>query len=63
MEGYNGMDNPPCLVMILRADSNKTTPPNLSLAITLTGVREPNDTILIERLAEGNVFFSKMYIH
>ena len=61
VEGYTGMGDPPCLVMMLRADSNKTTPPNLSLPVTLTGVRGLNNTILIERLAEGNVIFSKMY--
>ena len=61
VEGYTGTGDPPCLVMTLRADSDKNTPPNLSLPITLTGVREQNGTLLIERLAEGNVIFFKMY--
>ena len=59
VEGYTGTGDPPCFVMKLEADSNRTTPPNLSLPVTLTGVRELNGTILIERLAEGNVIFSK----
>ena len=61
VKGYTGTGDPPCVVMMLEADSNKTTPPNLSLPVTLTGVRGSNDTILIERLAEGNFIFSKMY--
>ena len=61
VEGYNGMGDPPCLVMKLRADSSKTTPPKLSLPVTLTGVREQNCALIIERLTEGNVIFSKMY--
>ena len=42
--------------MTLRADSDETTPPDLSLPVTLTGVNEPNkNTILVKRTAEGNV--------
>ena len=52
---YTGEGEPPCIVMTLRAVSDETTPPDLSLPVTLTGVKEPDNTILIERLAEGNV--------
>ena len=51
---YTGEGEPPCIVMTLRAVSDETTPPDLSLPVTLTKVKEP-DTILIKRLAEGNV--------
>ena len=52
---YNGEGEPPCIVMTLKAVADKTTPPDLSLLVTLTGVKEPDNIILIERLAEGNV--------
>ena len=38
MEGYTGEGEPPCIVMILRAASDKTTPSDLSLPVILTGV-------------------------
>ena len=56
VEGYTGEGEPPCIVMSLRAVSDETTPPDLTLPVTLTGVREPNNTIVIERTAEGDVF-------
>ena len=52
---YNGEGEPPCILMKLKAVSDETTPPDLSLPVTLTGLKEPDNTILIERLAEGNV--------
>ena len=52
MEGYTGEGEPPCIVMTLKTDD--VFPPDLSLPVTLTGVREPNNTLLIERPAEGN---------
>ena len=51
MEGYTGEGEPPCIVMTLRAVSDETTPPDLSLPVTLTGVREPN-IITLERWLE-----------
>ena len=51
MEGYTGEGEPPCIVMTLRAESKETTPPDLQLTVTLTGVRGPN-TITLERKAE-----------
>ena len=36
VEGYTGEGEPPCIVMTLRAVSDETTPPDLSLPITLT---------------------------
>ena len=55
VEGYTGEGEPPCIVMTLRADSDKTTPPDLSLLVTLTGVREQSKALKIHRPAEGNV--------
>ena len=53
VEGYTGEGEPPCIVMTLGA--NDTSPPDLSLPIILTGVREPTNTLLLKRPAEGNV--------
>ena len=53
MEGYTGEDEPPCIVMTLNSD--KTTPPDLSLPVTLTGVRKQSKKLQIHRQAEGNV--------
>ena len=36
MERYTGEGQPPCIVMALRADSDKTTPSDLSLPVKLT---------------------------
>ena len=55
MERYTGEGEPPCIVMTLKADSGKTTPPDLSLPFTLTGVREQSKELQIHRPAEGNV--------
>ena len=53
MEGYTGEGESPCIVMTLKPTSDKTKPPNLTLPVTLTGVREPNNIIVIKRRAEG----------
>ena len=53
VEGYIGEGEPLCIVMTLRADSDETTPLDFSLPVTLTGVREPNNILQIERAAEG----------
>ena len=53
MDGYTGDGEPPCIVMTLRADD--MSPPDLSLPVILTGVREPTNTLLIKRPAEGNL--------
>ena len=53
MEGYTGEGEPPCIVMTLKPISDKTKPSDLTLPVTLTGVREPNNIIVIERTAEG----------
>ena len=55
VEGYTGESEPPCIVMTLSsAVSDETTPPTLTLPVTLTGVRETNNILVIERRAEGN---------
>ena len=48
-----GDHEPPCVVMTLKPKSDETKPPNLILPVTLTGVREPNNIIVIKRTAEG----------
>ena len=53
VEGYTGEGEPPSIVMMLKPASDKIKPPNLTLTVTLTGVRKPNNIIVIERPAEG----------
>ena len=56
MEGYTGEGEPPCIVMTLSsAVFDETILPKLTLPVTLTGVRETNSILVIERTAEGNV--------
>ena len=53
VEGYTGEGEPPCIVMTLRAVSDKTTPPDLSLNISLNGVEHSQpSTITLERKGE-----------
>ena len=53
VEGYTGEGEPPCIVMTLKPNSDETKVPNLTLPVTLTGVRQPNNRIVIKRTAEG----------
>ena len=62
MEGYTGEGKPPCIVMTLRAVSDTTTPPDLFLPVTLTGVREQSKELLVHRQAEGNVTSSRLVL-
>ena len=48
-------------MITLRAVSDETTPPNLTLPVTLTGVNK--NTILIKRTAEGNVNCNFRFTH
>ena len=59
MEGYTGEGEPPCIVMTLRTVSDETTPPDLSLPVTLSGVREQSKELQIHRPA-GNVISAKL---
>ena len=53
MEGYTGEGEPPCIVMTLSADSDETTPPDLSLTVTFTGLdHSQSSTITLERKGE-----------
>ena len=62
MEGYTGEGEPPCIVMKLSsAVSDETTPPKLTLPVTLTGARETNNIVVIERTAEGIVVEQNNY--
>ena len=52
VEQYTGYGYPPYCEMTLRAAADgDTTPPDLTLPVTLTGVRLPT-TIILERVAE-----------
>ena len=55
MEGYTGEGEPPYIVMTLRAVSDETTPPDLFLPVTLTGVRKQSKEVQVHMPAEGNV--------
>ena len=53
VEGYTGEGEPPCIVITLRADSDETTPPDLSLCVSLTGINHSqSSTITLERKGE-----------
>ena len=53
MERYTGEGEPPCIVMILRADPDETTPPDLSLPVTLHGLDHfQSSMIILERKGE-----------
>ena len=65
MEGYTGDGEPPCIMMTLRAVSDETTPPDLSLPVTLRGLdHSQSSTIILERKGEmpvsGYQFTSKV---
>ena len=63
MEGYTGKGEPPCIVMTLRADSDKTTPPDLSLPVIFTGVREQSKELQIRRVAEGTIHVAIIIVY
>ena len=50
VEQYTGEGEPPYCEMTLRA-TDDSTPPDLTLPVTLTGVKQPT-TIILEREAE-----------
>ena len=50
VEQYTGEGRPPYCEMTLRAADN-STPPDLTLPVILTGVKQPT-TIILERVAE-----------
>ena len=62
MEGYKGVGEPPCVVMVFKAKSDKSTPPDFNLPVILTGVRKQKKELLIHRPAEGNVISAKLDI-
>ena len=51
---YTGMGKPPYCEMTLRA-ADGSTPPDLTLPVTLTGVKQPT-TIILEREATADMF-------
>ena len=61
VEGYTGEGEPPCIVMTLRAVSDETTLPDLTLPVTIIGAQDTtyedgnkveNNLIQIKRAAE-----------
>ena len=56
VEQYTGEGEPPYCEMTLRADamSDGSTPPDLTLPVTLTGVKQPT-TITLERVAQQSI--------
>ena len=54
IEAYTGVGKPPCIEMTLRA-ADGSTPPDLTLPVTLTGVKQPT-TITLEREATVDIF-------
>ena len=50
VEQYTGEGEPPYYEMTLEAASDETTPPDLTLSVTLTGGKQPT-TITLERRA------------
>ena len=50
VEQYTGVGKPPYCEMTLRADADGSTPPDLAVPVTLTGVKTPT-TIMLEREA------------
>ena len=53
MEGYTGVGEPPCIVMTLKAVSDESLPPDLSLPVTLFGLEHfRSSTIILERKGE-----------
>ena len=55
MEGYTGEGEPPCIVMTLKVDSDKTTPSDLSLPVTLKGVDHSHPSTITLKIGELSV--------
>ena len=68
IEGYTGESSPPHIEMLIIADSDKTTPPDLTVKAKLNGVQEPN-IIKFEKEAQNvfecayQVFFHKIALN
>ena len=54
VEQYTGEGEPPYCEMTLRA-ADGSTPPDFTLPVTLTGVKQPT-TITLERVATADMF-------
>ena len=63
VEGFTGEGEPPCIVMTLRAVSDETTPTDLTLPVTLTGVRKQSKELQIHRPADGNVISTRLILN
>ena len=62
VEGCTNSSEPPCIKMVFKAVSDETTPPDLSLPVTLTGVREESSILQIHRPAEGTKVSIKRFL-
>ena len=49
---YNGVDKPPCCVVIFKAVHDVSTPPDLTAIITIGEPDKPTSTFTISRVAE-----------
>ena len=49
---YNGVNKPPCCVMIFKAGPEVSTPPDLTATITIGEPDKPTSTFTISRVAE-----------
>ena len=54
IEAYTGVGKPPYCEMTLRA-ADGSTPPDLTLPVTLIGVKQPT-TITLERMVTADMF-------
>ena len=55
IEGYTGEGSPPHIEMMITADSDKITPPDLTVEAELKGVQKPNNIIKFEKEAQNVV--------
>ena len=55
MERYDGEGEPPYIELILRAVSDDS--PDLSLPVTLNGVKHPNNMLTLVVIPKGKIFF------
>ena len=54
IEAYTGVGKPPHCEMTLRT-ADRSTPPDLTLPVTLNGVKQPT-TITLERVGTADIF-------
>ena len=69
IEGYTGEGSPPHIEMMITADSDMTTPSDLTFEAKLKGVQKPNNIIKFEKEAQNvvecvyQVFYHKIALN